>query len=341
MAAEDLLPEGGFPADQALSRVAPYGGHHLDGLDLVVFGNINLHKIEQAYLVFNRAIFNDPGRFDHVFQIAYPAPVLVLSLFGGFVLEIFAQITESAGAFDLFNQRGHQLPGAVIEFFLHFPDIVLCKFVVHARSFPYSVRTGVKRGGQASPPLTEKQYSTGRTFGQKKLVKEEDILYSKDLRRNIKKASAVWRNGMEKKQKDVVISIHSVHGYDQNDTEELDFTTDGVMSLEEDGCSLSYMESEVTGMPGTLTTFRVNPDGIVVDREGFVTSRMQFREGMKDSVMLATPYGTARLGIDTRKIRNNLGCRGGNLEIEYVVNMEHVVAMRNRFIIDVKEQGAI
>ena len=146
---------------------------------------------------------------------------------------------------------------------------------------------------------------------------------------------------MEKKQKEVVISIHSVHGYDQNDMEELDFTTDGIMSLEEDGCSLSYMESEVTGMPGTLTTFRVNPDGIVVDREGFVTSRMQFREGVKDSVMLATPYGTAKLGIDTRKIKNNLGCRGGNLEIDYVVNMEHVVAMRNRFIIAVKEQGAI
>ena len=170
---------------------------------------------------------------------------------------------------------------------------------------------------------------------------EEDILYRKDLRRSMKRASAVWRNGLEKKQKDVVISIHSVHGYDQNDMEELDFTTDGVMSLEEDGCSLSYMESEVTGMPGTVTTFRVNPDGIVVDREGFVTSRMQFREGVKDSVMLATPYGTAKLGIDTRKIKNNLGCRGGNLEIDYVVNMEHVVAMRNRFIIDVKEQGAI
>ncbi len=142
-------------------------------------------------------------------------------------------------------------------------------------------------------------------------------------------------------KKDVLITIRSVHGYDLNDAETLDFTTDGVMSFDEGGCSLSYMESEVTGMPGTMTTFRVNPDGIVVDREGFITSRMQFKEGLKDSVMLSTPYGTARLGIDTRKIRNNLGHRGGNVEIDYVVNMEHMMAMRNRFIIDVKEQGAI
>ena len=143
------------------------------------------------------------------------------------------------------------------------------------------------------------------------------------------------------KEKDVVISIRSVHGYDQSDMETLDFSTDGVMRCDENGCSLSYMESEVTGMPGTLTTFHVRPDGIIVDREGFITSRMQFKEGTKDSVMFATPYGTAKLGIDTRKIRNNLDACGGNLEIDYVVNMEHVVAMRNRFIIDVKEQGAI
>ena len=142
-------------------------------------------------------------------------------------------------------------------------------------------------------------------------------------------------------QKEVFISIRSVHGYDQPDAETLDFMTDGVMKVDENGCSLSYMESEVTGMPGTLTTFRVSGDGVVIDREGFVTSSMEFREGTKDAFLYSTPYGTARLGIDTRKVRNGLGAGGGKLEIDYVVNMEHMVSMRNRFIIDVKEQGAI
>ena len=142
-------------------------------------------------------------------------------------------------------------------------------------------------------------------------------------------------------QKDVFISIRSVHGYDQPDSETLDFMTDGVMRVDENGCSFSYMESEVTGMPGTLTTFRLSDDGVVIDREGFVTSSMEFREGTKDAFLYNTPYGTARLGIDTRKVRNSLGASGGKLEIDYVVNMEHMVAMRNRFIIDVKEQGAI
>ena len=142
-------------------------------------------------------------------------------------------------------------------------------------------------------------------------------------------------------QKEVFISIRSVHGYDQPDSETLDFMTDGVMSIDENGCRLSYMESEVTGMPGTLTTFKVSDDGVVIDREGFVTSSMQFREGVKDAFLYTTPYGTARLGIDTRKVRNDLSSGGGKLEIDYVVNMEHLVTMRNRFIIDVKEQGAI
>ena len=59
--------------------------------------------------------------------------------------------------------------------------------------------------------------------------------------------------------KDVVIRIHSVHGYDLEEDEEcMDFTTDGVYSYENGVSRLSYMESDVTGMPGTHTIVEVS-----------------------------------------------------------------------------------
>ena len=65
--------------------------------------------------------------------------------------------------------------------------------------------------------------------------------------------------------KDVVISIHSIHGYDLDQEEErIDFTTDGLYSYENGVSRLSYMESEVTGLPGTRTSVEVSPEGIVV-----------------------------------------------------------------------------
>lgn len=145
---------------------------------------------------------------------------------------------------------------------------------------------------------------------------------------------------MDKDTKDVYITIQSIHGYDMNDTETMDFVTDGEYSFDGEKGSLSYYESEVTGLPGTKTTLILEPEGITVDREGMVTSRMQFKEGLKEAILYSTPYGTAKLGIDTRKITRSLDGHGGKIEIDYVVNMEHLVAMRNKFIMDITEQGA-
>ena len=142
--------------------------------------------------------------------------------------------------------------------------------------------------------------------------------------------------------KDVVIKIHSVHAYDLTEEEEsLDFTTDGVYSYEDGVCRLSYLESEVTGMPGTRTSVVVTPESIVVDRDGYLTSRMEFREGKRNSFLYDTPYGTATMGVDTRRIRHSFDEHGGRAEIDYVVDMEHSVAVRNKFMINVTEQTGV
>ena len=139
--------------------------------------------------------------------------------------------------------------------------------------------------------------------------------------------------------KDVLISINSIHSYDQDDEDSLEFTTDGYYYYDgENGC-LSYMETEVTGMEGTRTSVIVMPDQVVVDRDGTVTSRMIFREGVKDSFQYTTPFGAATMGIDTRRIRHHMDDNGGKLEIDYVVDMEHAVVTRNKFQITVQQIG--
>ncbi len=138
--------------------------------------------------------------------------------------------------------------------------------------------------------------------------------------------------------KDVWISINSIHSYDQEDEDSLEFSTDGHYYFDgENGC-LTYMESDVTGLEGTRTSVIVMPDQVVVDRDGMVTSRMIFREGLRDAFQYATPFGSATMGIDTRRISRQIGENGGNVEIEYVVDMEHTVASRNRFQITVTEK---
>ena len=117
----------------------------------------------------------------------------------------------------------------------------------------------------------------------------------------------------------------------------MEFTTDGYYFYEDEVGCLSYEETEVTGLEGTRTSLFVMPDQVVVDREGTVTSRMVFKEGLKSAFQYTTPFGNATMGINTRRIRQNMGLNGGKVEIDYVVDMEHMVASRNKFEITVTE----
>ena len=138
--------------------------------------------------------------------------------------------------------------------------------------------------------------------------------------------------------KDVVISIHSLHGCGGDEEDTIDFTTDGLYSFDGETACLTYLESEVTGMEGTRTSVMVMPDKVVVDRDGGIMSRMIFREGEKNSFLYDTPVGSATLNMNTRGIQHRFDEHGGDMEIDYVLDMEHAFVSRNRFQMTVMEQ---
>ena len=140
--------------------------------------------------------------------------------------------------------------------------------------------------------------------------------------------------------KDVIITMQTIQNCD--DAEEastLNFSTDGLYSFDDSVGCLTYEESEVTGMEGTRTSVFVMPDKVVVDRDGSVTSRMEFKPGEKTSFLYNTPFGSATMGISTRKLSQSFGAQGGRAEIEYVIDVEHRVFTKNKFIINVEQAG--
>ena len=78
---------------------------------------------------------------------------------------------------------------------------------------------------------------------------------------------------------------------------------------------------------------------MVLTREGTLTSKMVFREGTKNTFLYDTPFGSATMGLDTHRIHSTLGPKGGDMEIDYVVDFDHAVVGRNKFRINVRERG--
>ncbi len=103
--------------------------------------------------------------------------------------------------------------------------------------------------------------------------------------------------------KNVIISIKGVQSYEDAETETIELVTEGtLMDCGEEGYTLSYQESELTGLEGTLTTFQVENDRITLMRMGMVNSQMVFQLGRRHFSMYDTPYGALSVGINTHKM---------------------------------------
>ena len=140
--------------------------------------------------------------------------------------------------------------------------------------------------------------------------------------------------------KDVMIRILAVQTGDdlREQTVLAEFSTEGKMDFRDGSGTLTYPESELTGMEGTVTTIAFTPEGAVLTRQGSVTGRMDFSPGERNTFLYETPYGSSTVGMETKRYSSTLTERGGTLEIEYVIDFDHAFVALNRMRIQVTEK---
>ena len=144
--------------------------------------------------------------------------------------------------------------------------------------------------------------------------------------------------GMEREKLPVLLSIRGEQYFDDIDPDATELMTDGTLEVTEDGLVLSYEESELTGMEGTTTTFEVCGPRVTLARSGAVNSQLVFEEGRQHTSLYETPFGELSVDIQTGRLRHNLTERGGIMEIQYSIAVEHTVTGRNCFKIRVKRK---
>ena len=143
-------------------------------------------------------------------------------------------------------------------------------------------------------------------------------------------------------EKDVVISIKGMQQYEDTDPDTIELVTQGRLQREGESYTLSYQESEVTGLGvGTLTTIQVDGGQVTLMRAGEVNAQMVFQEGRRHLSMYNTPYGAMAVGVNTRRLLADLNDHGGDIEIDYAVEVDHAIAGRNIFQIKVKEADGV
>ncbi|MBU5435861.1 DUF1934 domain-containing protein [Pseudoflavonifractor sp. MSJ-37] len=139
-------------------------------------------------------------------------------------------------------------------------------------------------------------------------------------------------------ENNVIISIRGIQAGEGQKEDVIELVTEGRLEDEGDGqFTLSYQESEVTGMDGTLTTFQIEPERVTLLRLGQFNSEMVFELGRRHLSMYDTPYGALAMGVNTRELSCGLDRQGGALHIVYDLEVDHALAGRNTFDIQVRQ----
>lgn len=142
-------------------------------------------------------------------------------------------------------------------------------------------------------------------------------------------------------EKDVIISIRGTQDYSGTDPDTMELVTEGKLAVQDGALRLSYEESELTGMEDTTTVFQVEPEKVTLLRLGSVQSEMVFEEGRRHMSLYSTPYGNMEIGVRARRLNSTLELTGGRLEIDYDIEINHMLAGQSLFRIDVRENTPV
>ena len=133
----------------------------------------------------------------------------------------------------------------------------------------------------------------------------------------------------------VIISIKSNQIYDEREPDFIELISAGTLEQTEEGYTITYQESELTGLEGTTTVLQVSEGQVTLLRQGEVNSVMVFEEGRQHVSVYETPAGTLAITINTRRLRSELDAQGGDIEIQYTIDVDRAATGLNLFHIHV------
>ena len=124
----------------------------------------------------------------------------------------------------------------------------------------------------------------------------------------------------------VMLRIQGRQYYTQQDPEVIELLTEGTLEFADGGWNICYEESELTGLAGVTTTFRVEQGAVKLVRTGALRSEMHFQEGVRHQSLYQMDFGALMLTVCAKQISASISDRGGVVDLVYDVEIEHCEA---------------
>ena len=124
----------------------------------------------------------------------------------------------------------------------------------------------------------------------------------------------------------VILSIQGRQTYVGQEPEVIRLDTEGTMEFRNGGWDITYEESELTGLAGVTTTFRVEPKKVTLIRTGKLTSTMVFQEGVPHDSLYRMEFGALMICVNATRVFFDLVEDGGSIDLVYNIIIENTEA---------------
>ena len=124
----------------------------------------------------------------------------------------------------------------------------------------------------------------------------------------------------------VVLSIRGRQRYMDQEPEIIELVTEGTMELCNGGWEIVYQESELTGLEGVTTMFRVEPGKVILRRTGKLSSEMVFQEGVVHESLYQMAFGALMISVKATSVFFDIVPDGGVIDLSYAIEIEKTEA---------------
>jgi uncharacterized beta-barrel protein YwiB (DUF1934 family) len=134
----------------------------------------------------------------------------------------------------------------------------------------------------------------------------------------------------------VMLSIQGRQAYRDQEPDVIELVTEGTMEFRDGGWDICYEESELTGLRGVTTTFRVEPGAVILTRTGALKSQMIFRQGQSHDSLYQMEFGALMITVCATSVFFDLTPEGGFIDLVYDIEIEKSAAGTVDYHLDIR-----
>lgn len=141
-------------------------------------------------------------------------------------------------------------------------------------------------------------------------------------------------------EKKVLLSIIGTQTNPDGQDQCIELMTEGSFSRRNDDYIVEFDESETIGEGQTHTRITMEKDCVSLEREGVQTAHFEFRHGIRCVNNYQTPFGNLEMGVFPTHIDVKVGDHGGELDLEYQLDIGGKYASLNQLYVNIGDESA-